>query len=94
MKSVQIEFTPAEARRLESIARRDRARSLSQLVKRAAMEYVRFAEKERRGHFPDEKPPSAYRIPTAGCQPIASADSPDSPSEDTLNHRTSTRRVT
>ena len=52
MRSLQIEFTPAEARRLESIARRDGATSLSQLVKRAAMEYVRFAEKQRRGHFP------------------------------------------
>ena len=61
MKSLQIEFTSAEARRLESIARRDGATSLSQLVKRAAMEYVRFAEKQRRGHFPPEDHPSARR---------------------------------
>ncbi len=62
MKSLQIEFTPAETRRLESIARRDGAASLSQLVKRAAMEYVRFAEKQRRGHFPPEVHPSARRV--------------------------------
>ena len=61
MKELRLQFSAAQADRLEAAAKRDGAESLSAFVKRAAMESARFTERRHNGHYPDSAPPSAFR---------------------------------
>ena len=64
MKSLQIDFTPEEAARLERIAEMRNENKISVLAKRILMDYVRRNELQQTRPLP---PPAApQRIPPAG----------------------------
>ena len=63
MQTLRLEFTPQEARRLERAAVKSDAGSLSELAKRAILQYLAFDERQNQGHFPPPAP-SAHRRPS------------------------------
>lgn len=63
MKSLRLDFTADEVLRLERAAKRSDAASLSELAKRAVIQFVEFHERVQHGHFPPERHPSAHHRP-------------------------------
>ena len=61
MKTLQIEFSDDDARRLERAAQAGKAESLSTFARDAIMEKVIYNERGANGHFPNRPHPSAFR---------------------------------
>ena len=65
-RTLKIEFSDEEARRLERAAKAGRADSLSTFARGAIMERVIYAERGANGHYPQRPHPSAFRVQGPG----------------------------
>lgn len=61
MKTLQLQFTDSEARRLERVAEGKSDRRLVFVCRKAVLEYLELVEGMRSGHFSQRPHPSAFR---------------------------------
>lgn len=61
MKTLKIEFSDDDARRLERVSQAGQEESISAFARVAIMERVIYAERGANGHYPQRPHPSAFR---------------------------------
>ena len=65
-RTLQIEFSDEEARRLERAAKAAKAASLSAFARRAVLDRIIYSERDKAGHYPQRPHPSAFRVQGPG----------------------------
>ena len=65
-RTLKIEFSDEEARRLERAAKAGNAASLSAFARGAVLDRIIYSERDKAGHYPQRPHPSAFRLQEPG----------------------------